>query len=61
MASGGKVLIHCYAGVSRSATITIAYLMQELGMPYSEAMKYVKSKRYFINPNDGFRRQLLAF
>jgi dual specificity phosphatase 12 len=52
----GKVLVHCYAGVSRSATIVIAYLMQEHGLSFSAAIKFVKSKRPFINPNDGFRR-----
>jgi len=53
---GGTILVHCFAGVSRSATIVIAYLMQELGMPLSEALMHVKKQRYFINPNDGFRR-----
>lgn len=53
---GGIVLVHCFAGVSRSATIVIAYLMQEHGMTYNEALNYVKKQRYFINPNDGFKR-----
>ena len=53
--------MHCFAGVSRSATIVIAYLMQELGMSLVDAMQHVRKQRYFINPNDGFRRQLQAF
>jgi protein-tyrosine phosphatase len=59
--SGGKVFVHCFAGVSRSATIVIAYLMKEYNMTFSSAIKYVKSKRTFINPNDGFRKQLLQY
>jgi predicted protein tyrosine phosphatase len=59
--SGGTVLVHCFAGVSRSTTIVIAYLMQEFGMTMAEALKHVKKQRYFINPNDGFRRQLQQF
>ena len=55
----GKVLVHCYAGVSRSATIVLAYLMQEHNLSFNAAYKLVKSKRPFISPNDGFRSQLL--
>lgn len=58
---GGTVLVHCFAGVSRSTTIVIAYLMQELGMGLTDSLMYVRKQRYFINPNDGFRRQLQAF
>jgi protein-tyrosine phosphatase len=61
MNKGGKVLVHCFAGVSRSATIVIAYMMQEHGMNYHSAFKFVKSKRPFINPNEGFRTQLITF
>jgi protein-tyrosine phosphatase len=53
---GGKVFVHCYAGVSRSATIVIAYLMKEHCLSFSAAYKFVKGKRSFINPNDGFRK-----
>lgn len=56
IALGGKVFVHCYAGVSRSATIVIAYLMKEHNLSYNAAIKFVKSKRPFINPNDGFRK-----
>ncbi|CDW78924.1 protein-tyrosine phosphatase [Stylonychia lemnae] len=61
VSKNGKVFVHCYAGVSRSATIVIAYLMLEHGLSFSAAIKLVKSKRPFINPNDGFRKQLLLF
>ena len=61
MAKGSKVLVHCFAGVSRSATMVIAYIMQEHALSYHSAIKFVKGKRAFINPNDGFRMQLLQF
>jgi protein-tyrosine phosphatase len=57
--SGGRVFVHCFAGVSRSATIVIAYLMKEHGLSFNSAIKFVKSKRPQINPNDGFRKQLM--
>lgn len=52
---GGHVLIHCYGGVSRSATTTISFLMREYGMGLEDSFNYVASKRWFINPNKGFR------
>lgn len=57
----GKVFVHCFAGVSRSATIVIAYLMSEHRMSFQDAFKYVRSRRSIINPNDGFRKQLQTF
>ncbi|XP_042219922.1 dual specificity protein phosphatase 19-like [Homarus americanus] len=59
--SGGCVLIHCNAGVSRSASIVIAYLMRHYGMSFDEAFKFVKSKRSFIRPNAGFIDQLKEY
>lgn len=54
----GKVLIHCRAGVSRSATIAIAYLMKKNKIPYDKASEMVKKKRQKIRPNKGFIAQL---
>lgn len=59
--SGGNILVHCFAGVSRSASTVIAYLMQEEGLTYQQAFKHCKACRPFINPNPGFKRQLITF
>ena len=52
------MLVHCYAGISRSATIVISYLMKEHGMSLQAATQLTRSKRWFINPNPGFVKQL---
>jgi protein-tyrosine phosphatase len=52
----GAVLVHCYAGVSRSATCVIAYLMQEKHMGFEEAFSFASKKRPVIFPNMGFQR-----
>lgn len=59
--AGGCVLVHCNAGVSRAASIVIAYLMKHYGMNYDEAHRFVKSKRSFIRPNVGFVEQLKEY
>ena len=46
--SKGTVLVHWYAGVSRSATLMIAYLMKTNNMTFNDAHKYVKLKRCII-------------
>lgn len=58
---GKNVLVHCFAGVSRSATIVIAYLLKYHKMEYNPAMALVKSKRPWINPNYGFQGQLRRY
>jgi hypothetical protein len=55
------VFVHCHAGVSRSASIVIAYIMFKLKLNYEDAYQYVKLKRNVILPNMGFRKQLAEF
>ncbi|XP_028827352.1 dual specificity protein phosphatase 26 [Denticeps clupeoides] len=57
LSSGGTVLVHCAVGVSRSATLVLAYLMIRQNMTLVEAIKTVKDHRGVI-PNRGFLRQL---
>ena len=58
---GGRVLVHCAMGISRSATIVIAYLMYKYRVPLSTAFDFVKSRRPEINPNPGFMNTLQQF
>jgi len=57
----GKVLVHCAAGKSRSATVVIAYVMYKLKLGYFDAFRMVQAKRPIICPNEGFREQLQLF
>lgn len=60
-AAKGCVLVHCNAGVSRSASVVIGYLMQRRDMRFEEAYNLVKSWRPCIQPNAGFMQQLKKF
>ncbi|XP_030375144.1 dual specificity protein phosphatase 19 [Scaptodrosophila lebanonensis] len=57
----GCVLVHCNAGVSRSASVVIAYLIQRRDMSFEEAYNLVKSWRPCIQPNAGFMQQLKQY
>ena len=54
----GRILVHCSAGVSRSPTIVVGYLMKKRGMTLKEALGQVVRARPQVSPNSGFLRQL---
>ena len=54
----GNVMIHCFAGISRSTTLTLAYLMKKQRKPWRELLEDIKRKRPVANPNMGFQRHL---
>ena len=61
MKNNGNVLVHCHAGMSRSSTILIAYLIKSQKMNFEKALELLKSKREKVNPNSGFTEQLKEY
>jgi protein-tyrosine phosphatase len=69
LSKGDNVLVHCAAGVSRSSIIVLNYIIRniyESGYtkkdPYNivnDVISFSQTKRSIINPNQGFRQQLL--
>lgn len=49
-----RVLVHCYAGVSRSVTAVVWYLVRYQNLPWDEAMALVKDRREIANPAVAF-------
>ena len=59
--NNGKVLIHCMAGRSRSATILMAYLIDTIGMDVDNILLVVQNKRNIVQPNSAFMTQLKQY
>lgn len=59
--SGGKVLVHCEAGISRSPTICMAYIMRTQRRQLEDAFDLIRQRRALISPNFSFMGQLLQF
>lgn len=55
------VLVHCLAGISRSVTVTVAYLMYSMSLSLDDAYEYVKRRKPNVSPNLTFMGQLLDF
>ncbi len=58
---GGRVLVHCYVGMSRAPTFVMAYLMKYHRMTLSQAYTLVRRQRPLVQPNCGFWRQLIEY
>lgn len=58
---GSKVLVHCKMGVSRSASVVIAYAMKAYNWDFKTALQHVRDKRSCIKPNTSFLSQLETY
>eukprot|EP01062_Namystynia_karyoxenos_P062387 TRINITY_DN55282_c0_g1_i1.p1 TRINITY_DN55282_c0_g1~~TRINITY_DN55282_c0_g1_i1.p1 ORF type:complete len:811 (+),score=210.32 TRINITY_DN55282_c0_g1_i1:79-2433(+) len=58
---GGKLLVHCMQGASRSCTLICAYLMWRDGMTHDEAIEYLRGRRGIAKPNLGFYTRLMLW
>ena len=53
-----RILVHCYMGSSRSATIVSAYMIKKYGYTVEECLKILRSKRNIVNINTMFIKNL---
>ncbi|XP_078544156.1 dual specificity protein phosphatase 22 [Lissotriton helveticus] len=58
---GEGCLVHCLAGVSRSVTLVVAYVMVITDFGWEDALSAVRAARSCANPNTGFQKQLQEF
>lgn len=56
-----RILVHCQAGISRSPSFVIGYLMKYKGKTFEQAYEFVKSRRSIVNPNINFIGQLSLY
>ncbi|NXB69368.1 DUS28 phosphatase, partial [Donacobius atricapilla] len=59
--AGGKALVYCKNGRSRSAAVCTAYLMRHRRLPLKDAFEAVKAARPVAEPNAGFWSQLQRY
>jgi protein-tyrosine phosphatase len=55
----GRVLIHCQAGISRSACLTVNYLRVRNHWTLKDALEFVIQQRPEVHPNRSFMEQLI--
>ncbi|KAM3866130.1 dual specificity phosphatase 28 [Diretmus argenteus] len=58
---GGRTVVYCKNGRSRSATICVAYLMKHRQLSLTDAFQKVKTARHVVEPNSGFMAQLQRY
>ena len=58
--ANGVVLVHCAAGISRSTSTVIFFLMYKFMIPYQHALQLVRSRRPVTKPNPSYEQQLIG-
>ena len=53
-----KILVHCHAGISRSASIVLYYLMRTMFLSPDETLEILRKSRPIVKPNDWYMWQL---
>jgi len=61
LSSGGRCLVHCMVGASRSTSIVLAWLVSRQRLPLKAAYQHVSARRPVARPNRGFCQQLIDF
>ncbi len=56
-----NVLVHCFKGISRSASVICAFLIKKFKWNFNESIRFIESKRPWISINDGFDKQLQEY
>lgn len=56
-----KILFHCYAGISRSTTLAIAFLCKAKDLSLTHAIALAENQRPIIKPNSGFLKALIEY
>ena len=59
--AGGRVLVHCKMGISRSAATVAAFAMKFYGWSLTRTLENIRTKRNIVKPNEGFLAQLVTY
>lgn len=59
--NGGRVLVHCMAGISRSSSALIYYMMKKNHEDFQTALQRLRRDRKIVCPNTSFWLQLMRY